>query len=245
MFGHMIVPAVPPLVVQTALNFAKPDLGALVHRTLVDKRQKYLCGLIAEGIGVAENHIHLPVPPLQNRFDLGFDGIVRLFIGPPAPSASQSILLVHAVRSADGKAGFPHEVIDLAIHSKQEIGILRLDEYRAAAEGLLHIALCWSRPLFVVPMNTEDGNRQFGEYLFQQRISSGTVVVDPGVAENDQQILAGGLLRLAEFVDPLKTAVGISRQVNMCRRHGRAPFPFRSRPQLIGRSFWIFVRGAP
>ena len=95
----------------------------------------------------------------------------------------------------------------------------------------------------MVPMNTEDGNRQFGEYLFQQRISSGTVVVDPGVAENDQQILSGGLLRLAEFVDPLKTAVGITCQINMCRCQGRAPFPFRSKPQFIGRSFWIFVCG--
>ena len=186
MFGHMIVPAVPPLVVQTALDFAKPDFSALVHCTLVNKRQKYFCGLIAEGTGVAENHIHLPVPPLQNRFNLGLDGIVRLFIRPPAPSAGQPIFFIHAVRSADGKAGFPHEVIDLAIHSKQEIGILRLDKYRAAAEGLLHIAFCRSRTLFMVSVDAEDGNWQCGKHFLLQGVSQGTVVVDSSVAENDQ-----------------------------------------------------------
>ncbi|WP_417043550.1 hypothetical protein [Dysosmobacter sp.] len=163
MFGYMIVPAVPPLVVQTALDFAKPDLGALVHCALVDKRQKYLCGLIAEGTGVAEDHIHLLVPPLQNRFDLDLDGIIRLFIRPPAPSVGQPIFLIHAVRSADGKTGFPHEVIDLAIHSKQEIGILRLDKYRAAAEGLLHIIYALGLICVLAPVNAD---QKIGSYTY-------------------------------------------------------------------------------
>ena len=194
---------------------------------------------------MAENHIHLPVPPLQNRFNLGLDGIVRLFIRPPAPSAGQPIFFIHAVRSADGKAGFPHEVIDLAIHSKQEIGILRLDKYRAAAEGLLHIAFCRSRTLFMVSVDAEDGNWQCGKHFFLQGVSQGTVVVNPGVTENDQQILPGSLLCLAECVKTRKTAVGITRQVNMCRRQGRTLLSVIFRSLLIGRRFWISVRGVP
>ena len=89
---------------------------------------------------MAEHDIYLPIPLLQNRFNLGLDGLVRLLIRPPSPAPGQSVFLVYTVSTADGKTVFPQKVIDLAIYGKQKIGIFWLDENYSTAKELFFIA---------------------------------------------------------------------------------------------------------
>lgn len=104
---------------------------------------------------MTEHDIYLPIPLLQNRFDLSLDGVVRLLIRPPSPAPGQSVFLVHTVSAADGKTVFPQKVIYLAIYGKQKIGIFGLDENYSAAKELFFIALLFRRPLLVISVDTE------------------------------------------------------------------------------------------
>lgn len=184
---------------------------------------------------MAEHDIYLPIPLLQNRFNLGLDGLVRLLIRPPSPAPGQSVFLVHTVSTADGETVFPQKVIDLAIYGKQKIGIFWLDENYSAAKELFFIALLCRRPLLVISVDTENGKRQFREHLLKQSVFLGTVIIDPCVPKDNQQILPGGLLRLTKCIDPVKTAVGIASQVNMLRCQGvRLPFSLRGAPAVRG-----------
>lgn len=70
----MVVSTVPSLIVQTAFDLVQPGFGALIYLALVDKGQKYFRGLIAEGAGVAEHDIHLPIPLLQPAIELATYG---------------------------------------------------------------------------------------------------------------------------------------------------------------------------
>ena len=174
-------------------------------------------------------------PLLQNRFNLGLDGLVRLLIRPPSPAPGQSVFLVYTVSTADGKTVFPQKVIDLAIYGKQKIGIFWLDENYSTAKELFFIALLCRRPLLVISVDTENGKRQFREHLLKQSVFLGTVIIDPCVPKDNQQILPGGLLRLTKCIDPVKTAVGIASQVNMLRCQGvRLPFSLRGAPAVRG-----------
>ena len=119
---------------------------------------------------MTEHDIYLPIPLLQNRFDLSLDGVVRLLIRPPSPAPGQSVFLVHTVSAADGKTVFPQTVIYLAIYGKQKIGIFGLDENYSAAKELFFIALLFRRPLLVISVDTENGKRQYSGSVVKTKI---------------------------------------------------------------------------
>lgn len=160
----MMVPAVPTMTVRVAFDLTKLCLGCTYY-TLVDKGQKYLCGFIA-GAGVVESHIHLPSLFLQNGHGLCLDGTAGLFIWLPAPAAGQPVFLVYTVRSADGKAVLPQEIVILSIRGEQKVGILRLEKNCSTAKKLFLIDFLCDGALCMVYVDTEECERQFGDCLF-------------------------------------------------------------------------------
>lgn len=59
-FRRVEMSGVPSGVVQPALNFVQPLLGARVDGALVDERQKRLSWLVSQRRGVAEDNVYLP-----------------------------------------------------------------------------------------------------------------------------------------------------------------------------------------
>ena len=109
------VPGVPAVVVQPALDFIQPLLGARVDGALVYERQKRLGRLIAQRRGVAEHDVDSPAAAGERGLNPALDFIAWLLVGSPRRAAKKPVVLVDAVRAADGDAAPAAKLVHLAV----------------------------------------------------------------------------------------------------------------------------------
>ena len=126
------MPGVPAVVVQPALDFVQPLFGARVDGALVDERQKRLGRLIAQRRGVAEHDVDSPAAAGEHGLDTALDFLVRLLVGPSGRAAKKPVVLVDAVRAADGDAAPAVKPVHLAVEGKEQVRVLALRHDRAA-----------------------------------------------------------------------------------------------------------------
>lgn len=209
------MPGVPAVVVHSALNFVQPLLSTRVDGALVDERQKHLSRLVAERRGVAEHDVDLPAAAGERGLDLALDFIVRLLVGSPRRAAKKPVVLVDAVRAADGDAASAAEPVHLAVEGEEQVRVLALRHDRAAEAIDRLVSERRRGPRLVVAVDAQQryGHRSYVSLeLFVAAIE---VVVDARVAENDQHVLARRAIVAAEARNALKAPVRVAGEVDV------------------------------
>ena len=139
----------------------------------------------------AEFYIDLPIVLGQDAIHFGLNLRRRLFICPPVPAPGEPVILVNAVCAADDKAGMAAELINLAINGELDIGILRLNPDLPAVVAPQLITERRTGAHLMVSVNTEEGDRQFGEGFLVQRVPSVAKIIQTGIAEDDEHVFVG------------------------------------------------------
>lgn len=211
----MEVPGVPALVVQAALDGVQPLLCARVHRALVDEGQEGLSRLEAQRGGVAQDYVCLPAAACQHRLHLALYGGARLLVRPPAAAAHEPVLLVDAVRAADGDAALPIQLVHLAVQREELVRELRL-HHDLAAEALRPlVSQARRRAALVVAVDAQQRYRHRRYVLLQLLVPVAAVVVDARVAEYDEQVVGAGAVVLAEARYALKAPVRVAGEIDI------------------------------
>ena len=182
------MPGVPAVVVQTVLNFVQPALSARVDAALVDEGQEGLGGLVAERRGVAEDDVDLPAAACERALDPALDPGTRLLVRPPRGAAQKAVLLIDAVRAADGDAAAAGKLVHLAVEGEEQVRVLRL-HHDARAEALRFLIAQRSRgPRLVIAVDAQQCYRHRVYVPFELFVAVIEVVVDAGVAEDYQHV---------------------------------------------------------
>jgi hypothetical protein len=107
-------------------------------------------------------------------------------------------------------AFFPREIIDFPVLRKQNIGIFILAKNGSAAPLLFLITGYVARPFFVVSVDAEQRHGQLGKFFLEFDIELVQMIIDSGVAENNQNVLRARVIFPAEVKNSLKLTVGVS-----------------------------------
>ena len=215
LFDRVEMPGVPAFIVQAALDGVKPLLCARVHRALVDEGQESLSRLEAQRGGVAEDYVSLPATVRQHRLHLALYGGARLLVRPPAAAAHEPVLLVDAVRAADGDAALSIQLVHLAVQREELVRELRLHHDLAAEALRPFVSQARSRAALVVAVDAQQRYRHRRNVLLQLLVPVAAVVVDTGVAEYDEQVVGAGAVVLAEARNALKAPVRVAGEINI------------------------------
>ena len=214
-FRRVEMPGVPAVVVQFALDFIQPLLGARVDGALVYKRQKRLGRLIAQRRGVAEHDVDSPAAAGERGLDTALDFIVRLLVGLPRRAAKKPVVLVDAVRAADGDAASAAKLVHLTVEGEEQVRVLALRHDRAAEALDRLVSECrrWTRLVVSVDAQQRYGHRAYVSLeLFVAVVDA---VIYARVAEDDQHVLARCAPVAAEARDALKAPVCVAGEVDV------------------------------
>ena len=209
------MPGVPAVVAQFALNFVQPLFGARVDGALVYERQKRLGRLIAQRRGVAEHDVDLPAATGGRGLDPASDFLTRLLVGPPRRAAKKPVVLVDAVRAADGDAASAAELVHLAVEGEEQVRVLALRHDRAAEALNRLVSERFRGPRLMVAVDAQQRYGHRGYVLFELFVAVVDVVVDARVAEDDQHVLARRAVVAAEGRDALKAPVRVACEVDV------------------------------
>lgn len=155
---RMPVTAEPDLIIRGFLNLIQPQFRAGVHRTLIDKGQKHLPGLVFVRAGVGEHHVYIVFPQLL--LHIGFDFLGRLLVLPPAVTAHEAVVLVYAVCAADHEIVETVEGKDLAVLRKKQVRIGVLYPDLSALPICQMVALNMPRTHFMIAVDTQESRLQ-------------------------------------------------------------------------------------
>ena len=209
------MPGVPAAVVQTVLDFIQPALSACVDAALVDEGQEGLGGLVAERRGVAEDDVNLPAAACERALDPALDLGIRLLVRPPRGAAQKAVLLIDAVRAADGDAAAAGKLVHLAVEGEEQVRVLRL-HHDACAETLRFLVAQRSRgPRLVIAMDAQQCYRHRVYVPFELLVAVIEVVVDTRVAEDYQHVAARCMIVAAEARDALKAPMRVAGEIDV------------------------------
>ena len=214
-FRRVEMPGVPAVVVQFALDFIQPLLGARVDGALDYERQKHLSRLVTERRGVAEHDVDVPVAAGERGLDAALDFLVRLLVGPPRRAAQEAVVLVDAVRAADGDAAPAAKLVHLAVEGEEQIRVLALCHDRAAEALSRLVAECCRGTRLVVAVDAQQRHRHRGYVLLELFVAVVEIVVDARVAEDNQHVLACRAIVAAETRDALKAPMRVAGEVDV------------------------------
>lgn len=229
MLIRVIMPAVPLLVARGLLNLVQPFLGGGVHGALIDAREEGFLWYVFERAGVRENNINLVVHGVKPILDPPLDFFAGLFVGKPCQPPVEPVVFIDAVRAAAHKALMTVELIDPAVPRKHDARILLLHIRKVAVKFGELVAKRLRRAELMVAMNAKQRNRQLGQALLQLVVPRIADIVNASVAQNDQNIVRGGLLPCTELPDAGKIPVRIACDINhaillfFTRRNHRPP----------------------
>lgn len=205
------VSAIPGVAVQPVVDGIQPPFGGVIHTALVNARQECFRRLVFEGTGMAEYHRDLPVSIGQPLFHLVFGCFVGLFVRPPVEVSHKTIVLIHTVGSADHQMLSSAQCVNLTIHGKKDMGILRLDIHLSSVPIVQHITGDMGRPTLMVAMDAQDCGATGIELFLYIVIPLVQVVIGPHIAQNHQRVACLQPQLPAKLHDHCYITMGITR----------------------------------
>ena len=151
----------------------------------------------------------------------------------------KAAILICRVHTADYDRLVTVHVIDFAVHSKQQIREFVLHIYAATAPFIQMISGQLLRVLLMISMNTEDRNTHMVQQRLDRKVPLVPVVVDSGVAKDDNRISFGQLTLSDTMCNLLSTSMRVADIGN----HVLSPsFPIRAVYHCVRRPLRMSIR---
>lgn len=206
----MEVTTQPLLVRQPLLNSIEPTFHAFVDHTLVNAREESLFRHKSKRAGVRQDNIHLPMKHIEFFLDLKQALRADLFVGKPIVPVHQSPFLVHAVCAAYGYNGFFLHSVEFSVFGEKDIRTGLLQIYHAAEACYRDTAGERFRLPVMIAAQAQQCQGQTGCGIFVGKIPVVIIIVQTGIAENNQRISEGYGLMTEKGAESSVTSVGIA-----------------------------------
>lgn len=164
---------------------------------------------VTGGTNLTENYVG------AHFADYDYFVVLSHFKGHAMAGYGGAIVLVDAVRAADGDAAPAAKLVHLAVEGEEQVRVLALRHDRAAEalNRLVSERRRGSRLVVAVDAQQRYGHR--GYVLFEPFVAVVEVVVDASVAEDYQHVLARRAVVAAEARDALKAPMRVASEVDV------------------------------